>query len=158
MANGDRASLQLRAQEILSAHPEGMTARAAMKQALSERYKHDPDGLAEFAAGVSQSWLSGLRKGTYELPDDGQGSLFQTPEVIAIRTDDGDLLVHRDSATLGQVRQWVKEAQQHHGTQSLRFKRFGKQIDQLKEEPDELPWPDARNLGLAIEHVSEADE
>lgn len=142
--NNDRASLQLRAQEIINASPEGMSIREALKQALLERYGHDPEALAEAAAAFGASSLSGLRKRTYELPDD-QGALFQVPNIIGIRTDDGDLLIPRQNASLGQVRQWQKEGQQHHATQLLRFKRAGTELDALKEEPAELPWWSARH-------------
>ncbi len=140
----DKASLQLRAQEIINASAQGMNIRQALKQALLERYGHDLDALAEAAAAFGASGMSGLRKRTYELPDD-QASLFQIPNVIGIRTEDGDLLIPRQNANLGQVRQWQKEGHQHHATQLLRFKRAGKELEAVKEEPAELPWWQARH-------------
>ena len=150
----DRASLQLRAQEIINASPDGMSIREALKQALLEKYGHDPDALAEAAAAFGASAMSGLRKRTYELPDD-QGALFQIPNVIGIRTDDGDLLISRRHANLGQVRQWQKEGQQHHATQLLRFKRAGKDLEPLKEEPAETLWLQARQALAANEDDSD---
>lgn len=143
--SNDRASLQLRAQEIINANPDGMTVREALKRAILERFPNDPDAIADAFAAVAQSSMSGLRKRTYELPESDEG-LFEIPSVIGIRTDDGDLLVPRDHAALSQVRQWQKEGQQHHATQLLRFKRAGTDLDSVKDEPGELPWWSARHM------------
>lgn len=144
--NNDRASLQLRAQEIINANPAGMSVREAVKQALLERYGHDENALAEFAATVAASSLTGLRKRTYELPDPDTQMMFEIPQVIGIRTEDGDLLVSRDHADLSQVRQWLGEGQQHHATQLLRFKRGQAEIEPLKNEEGTLPWWSARHM------------
>lgn len=153
----DRASLQLRAQEIINASPNGMHIREALKRALLERYGHDPDALAEAAASYGAASMAGLRKRTYELPDD-EGALFQIPGVIGNRTEDGDLLIPRENANLGQVRQWQKEGQQHHATQLLRFKRAGKSLEPLKEEPADLPWWQARHMLTEGESEGGGDE
>lgn len=145
MSNNDRSSLRLRAQEIINASTEGITVRQAMKQALVERYADDPDGLAEAAAALAAAGMSGLRKRTYELPD-RQDALFEIPSVIAVRTEEGDLLIPRDHANLAHVRQWQREGQQHHATQLLRFKRAGADLAELEEEPDTLPWMSARTM------------
>lgn len=143
----DRNSLRLRAQEILLQHPEGMTTRAAMRQALEERFRDDPTGLLEYATGASDSLLRGLRQRTYELPEIDEATLFDIPPVIGISTPEGDLLISADLATLGQVRQWHREATQHIATQRLRRRRFQHQtLELLDNEPDELPWPSARAL------------
>lgn len=143
--SSDRSSLKLRAQEIIAASPGGITTQEALKKALAERYKNDPDGLLEYAAGASSNFLKDLRKRTYELPDPDL-TLFNIPQVIGISTPDGDLILTRDSAVLGHVRQWGREGQQHHGTQKLRFKRFNEKLEHLKDEPDELPWWSARAI------------
>lgn len=152
----DRASLQLRAQEIINANPEGMTTREAMKRAILERYPNDIEAVAEAFAAVAQGSLSGLRKRTYELPD-SEGALFELPAIIGIRTEDGDLLVPRQHANLGQARQWQREGEQHHATQLLRFKRASNDLEPLKDEPAELPWWSARNMLTAVDEES-ADE
>lgn len=145
MSRTDRASIQLRVQEVINNSPAGITARSALLVVLAERFKDDAAGLLEYAASVSESSVKGLRKRTYELPENGD-ALFEIPPVIGISTPDGDLFVPRETANLGQVRQWVREGDQHHSTQSLRFKRFGAEIEPLKEEPDELPWWSARSM------------
>lgn len=154
----DRA-LSLRAQEIISASADGMTTAQAMEAVLRERFAGDPDGLLKWAASVGSSGLKGIRKRTYEIPDLFQGTLIQIPQVIGVTTPEGDLLIPRDKATLGQVRQWAREASQHHSVQKLRFKRFREQLDTtLKEESDELPWWSARALMLGPAAESDADD
>lgn len=140
----ERASIMLRVQEVINNSAEGVTTRQALIQALAERYKDDVAGLLEYAASSAESSLRGLRKRTYELPE--TDALFEIPPVIGIATPDGDLFVPRESANLGQVRQWLREGDRHHATQSLRFKRFRTEIEPLKEEPDELPWWSARAM------------
>lgn len=146
MAQNDRASLTVRAQEIINANPAGMSVRDAVKQALLERYGHDENALADFAATVTASSLTGLRKRTYDLPERDEQLMFEVPQVIGIRTEDGDLLVSRQHADLGQVRQWLQEGRQHHATQLLRFKRGQAEIEPLKEEDGALPWQSARHM------------
>lgn len=162
MANSDRASLRLRAQEIINVSPNGMTVREALKQAAIERYGNNVDALADAFATAASSGMTDLRKRTYELPDE-DGALFEIPAAIGIRTERGDLLIPRDRASLDNVRQWQKEGQQHHSTQLLRFKRAGKQLEPLKEEDGALPWSNARNLltsgdGEEPETEGEADD
>lgn len=152
--SNDRASLQLRAQEIINSNPDGMTTREALKRAILERYPNDPEAIADAFAAVAQSSMSGLRKRTYELPDEDSG-LFEIPSVIGIRTEDGDLLIPREHAALGQVRQWQKEGQSHHATQLLRFKRAGADLDSLKDEPADLPWWSARHMLTQAEGENE---
>lgn len=156
--NNDRASLQLRAQEIINAHPTGISVREAVKQALIERFGHDENALAEFAATVTAPSLTGLRKRTYELPDPGEQLMFEIPQVIGIRTEDGDLLVSRDHADLGQVRQWLDEGCQHHATQHLRFKRGKAEIEPLKNEDGSLPWWSARHMLAQAEEEADGGE
>lgn len=156
--SNDRRSLQLRAQEIINASPIGMTVNEALTQALLERYGDDVQGLARCAAAMGASMLKGLRKRTYDLPEPTDGVLFHLPSVIGISTVDGDLLVPREHAGLGQVKQWQKEGLQHHSTQVLRFKRAGRDLDALKEEPDELPWWAARAALAAAEMDGDEEE
>lgn len=156
--SNDRRSLQLRAQEIINASPNGMTVNEALKRALLERYGNDVDAMAGVAAAMGAGILKGLRKRTYDLPEQEDGVLFQVPSIIGIATVDGDLLVPREHAALGQVRQWQKEGLQHHATQVLRFKRAGRDLDELKEEPDELPWWSARAALTGVELDGEEDE
>lgn len=153
----DRA-LNVRAFEVLNASHNGMTTRQAMEVVLRERYADDFDGLLSFAASAGAGGLKGIRKRTYEIPDLFQGALFQIPTVIAVTTPDGDLIVPREVASLGQVRQWAREGSQHHATQALRFKRLREQLDALKEESDELPWWSARVMLLGSSAESEADD
>lgn len=142
----DKASLQLRAQEIINASPDGMTTKDALKQAILERYRDDPTALADLAASLAQSTMKGLRRRTYELPDRGQVALFDIPTVIANRTKDGDLIVPRDHANVGQVQQWQREGDQYHSTQALRFKRFGEDLKPLASVDASLPWQAARRM------------
>lgn len=154
MSRIDRNSLQLRAQEIINGSADGMTVQQALKRALLERYANDPDGLAEACAMLAAGTMSGLRRRTYELPD-SQGSLFEPPAIIGIRTEDGDLLVPRQHASLGQVKQWQREGQQHHATQLLRFKRAGADLEPLKDEEENVPWWSARAMLVQVENGSD---
>jgi hypothetical protein len=154
----DRRSLQLRAQEIINASPDGMTVNEALKRALLERYGNDVEALANAAASLGAGMLKGLRKRTYDLPEQEDGVLFQIPSVIGISTPEGDLLIPREQANTGQVKQWQKEGLQHHSTQVLRFKRAGRDLESLKDEPDDLPWWSARAMLTGIELDDEDDE
>jgi hypothetical protein len=149
--SNDRQSLILRAQEIITSNPDGMTARMAYKSALLERFKGDPEALAEHAASLAAGTLAGLRKRTYDLPDTEIGALFNIPQVIGIRTEDGDLLVSRDHADTDQVQQWAREGDQYHSTQRLRFRRFREQLEPLKELEKPIPWWEGKSRLLQIE-------
>lgn len=142
----DKQALTLRAQEIINSSPNGMTTKDAMKQALRERYANDPDGIFEVAASLAASTMKGLRKRTFELGDNAQLGLFAMPTVIGVRTTEGDLLVARDQASAGHIKQWQREGQQHHATQHLRFKRLGEELKVIKDVPDEMPWVEARRM------------
>ncbi|MGH3535436.1 MAG: hypothetical protein ACRDQG_12120 [Pseudonocardiaceae bacterium] len=157
MSKTDRSSLRLRAQEIINANADGMTVRQALKQAALERYGDNPEMLAEAFATAASSAMADLRRRTYELPDDA-GTLFEIPAAIGIRTDEGDLLVPRDRASLAHVRQWQREGQQHHSTQLLRFKRAGSHLHTLKDEDEQLPWAQVRHMIAAGESEDECDD
>lgn len=129
----DKASLQLRAQEILNAHPEGMTTRAALKQAILERYGDDANAIADALVTFAGSIMSALARATFNLPEDN-GSLFQIPSVIGVPTEEGDKLVGRAYATNDQVEKWLDRGLQHHSTQRLRFKRAKSEFEQVKTE------------------------
>lgn len=136
-------TLQLRVQEVINASPIPIAARDALKKVLLERYT-SLEELAEAAATIGMSALNGIAKATYNLPETDQGSLFDVPSVIAIRTPQGPLLIPRDQATAGQVRQWAEEGLQHHSTQRLRFKRAVKDLKAISDLDVETPWADAR--------------
>lgn len=156
--SNDRRSLQLRAQEIINASPIGITVNEALTSALLERYGDDIQGLARCAAAMGAGILKGLRRRTYDLPEPTADVLFQVPSVIGISTVDGDLLVPREHAVIDQVRQWQKEGLQHHSTQVLRFKRAGRDLDELKDEPGDLPWWSARAMLTGMELDNEDEE
>src|SRR6266700_8372792 len=84
--------------------------------------------------------------------------MFEVPQVIGIRTEDGDLLVSRDHADLSQVRQWLGEGRQHHATQLLRFKRGQAEIEPLKNEEGTLPWWSARHMLAQADDEAADDE
>ena len=147
----DRQSLILRTQEIVNAAVDGITTREAYKRALIERFGNDVNALLEHASSLASGILSGIRRRTYELPPDDPQLPLLVPQVIGIRTDQGDLLVHREHADLGQIRQWVREGRQYHSAQRLRFERFETQLDAIKDEPDALPWWSAKAMILGIE-------
>jgi len=137
-------TLQLRAQEIIMASPTAIAARDALKMALLERYT-SLEEMAEAAASFSVSALNKLVKSTYNLPDTSQGSLFDVPSVIAIRTPDrGPVLIPRSEATVGQVRQWVKEGKQFHSTQRLRFERAAEDLEALEGVDEAALFVEAR--------------
>lgn len=140
---GDR-SIQIRAQEIVNSSPTPIHTLDAVKQALRERY-HDLDAMTEAAASIMAASMKGLRKRTYELSDsDDQGSLFDVPPVIGVTTPEGDLLIPKDQANTGHVRQWTREGLQHHATQRMRFKRAVGELETLTDVTDDVPWADAR--------------
>lgn len=141
---GDR-SIQLRVQEIVNNSPVPINVHDALEQVLRERFGDDLDALRKWAASAGVSSMKGLRKRTYELPEaDDQGSLFDVPTVIGIITPEGDLLIPKDQANTGHVRQWTKEGLQHHATQRLRFKRAVTDLETLSDVADEVLWSDAR--------------
>lgn len=138
-------SLKLRAQEIAAAEGS-ITIREAVKRALEERFDGDFDALVEIAATLGAGSLSNLRQRTYDLPEEQDVLPFDIPDVIGVRTPDGDMLVRRDDAQRGQVRQWQREAHQHHSAQAYRFKRFGEQLALVDDEADDLEWAKAREI------------
>lgn len=142
MSRPDR-TLQLRAQQIVNDSAEPISIRAAMRQALLERYKDDFDGLVDMASAVSASSMNGLRKRTYELPED-EDTLFDIPSLIVVSTPDGDLFVPRDQADTSHTRQWVIEGRRYHSVQTGRFERFKVDLDQIDDLDGHVPWAEAR--------------
>lgn len=137
-------TLQLRVQEIINASPVPIAAHDALVKALLERFT-TLEEMAEATATISRSYLNVLAKATYNLPETGEDALFDVPLVIAVRTPDkGLVLIPKDQALVGQVRQWAEEGLQHHGTQRLRFKRAVKDLKALSDLDPETPWADAR--------------
>jgi hypothetical protein len=147
-------SLTLRAQELINRADGPITAREALKQALIERYGNNVDALADAAAGFATSIATKLRKATYDLPE--PNGLFDVPSVISNNTVDGVLLIHRDEATVGQTRQWLREASQYHATQRLRFERATEELALLDDVDDAVLWIEARReLGARVRGVIE---
>lgn len=145
----DRSSITLRVAEVIHTTPEPITAREALKRVLAQRFDGDPDGLLEYAVSAGAAALKNLRQATYKLDGDAP-ALFRLPAVIAVTTDEGDLFVRHDDATLGQVRQWATEGVQHHSVQEMRFRRLLDEVEKLDGLPDETLWAQAQNqLGSA---------
>src|SRR6266700_1473191 len=145
MKTYDRGTVQARAQEISCNSSKPITVREACRQALHELYGNNPDALLEAAATLAAGAMSGLRQRTYELPE--QATLTSDiPGIIGITTPEGDLIIPRAEAAAGQVRQWNREALQHHSTQRLRHKRFAKDLKIAEDEPDETGWPEMRSV------------
>lgn len=134
-------TIVLRAQEIINTADKPITAQQALVQALLDRYttiEEMAQAAASFAGGVARK----LARSTYELPE--PNGLFDIPSTISNSTPDGVLLIQRDQAAVGQVRQWIKEARQYHSTQSLRFKRADEELSLLSDVDDEVLWAEAR--------------
>jgi hypothetical protein len=145
MKTFDRGTVQARAQEISCSSLTPITVREACKRALHELYGNSPEALLDAAATLAAGAMSGLRQRTYELPE--QATLTSDiPGVIGITTPDGDLIIPKAEATAAQVRQWNKEALQHHSTQRLRHKRFAKDLKIAEDEPDETRWAELRHV------------
>lgn len=159
MSRADR-SLQLRVQEIVANSPVPINVQDAFKQALLERYGQDIDAMAAAFAAVGAATMRGLRKRTYELPEtDDQSSLFDVPAVIGISTTEGDLLIPKDQASTGHVRQWTREGLQHHSTQRMRFKRAATELEAVQDIDGEVPWHETRKmLGERKQQELESDE
>lgn len=138
-------SIIARAQEFIARSASPITSREALKQALAERYASDPEGLLNFAVDGGVSAMRDLRKRTYDLPE--QPGLFDLPPVIGISTPLGDLFIHLDDATAGQVGQWAREGEQHHGSQHKRFKAIRGQIKESALDPSENFKAQLRAIG-----------
>jgi hypothetical protein len=137
-------TLTLRAQQIIATADEPINVTDALVEALRERGLSYDDLLKMVAGQIS---TRSLRKSTYELPE--QDGLFDLPSIICIGTTDGDLFLKADKATVGQVEQWAEEAQQHHSTQNLRFKRFKKQVKKLASVDRQALFVEARAALIA---------
>ena len=143
-------TIVLRAQEIINTADKPITARQAVVQALLDRYQTIEEmaqAAASFASGVARK----LARSTYELPE--QNGLFDIPSTISNSTPDGVLLIQRDQATIGQARQWIKEARQHHKTQTLRFERADEDLSLVSDVDDDVLWAEARRQLGARKHV-----
>jgi hypothetical protein len=141
----DRGTIQLRAQEIVLSSLIPITLRDACRRVLEERYRDDPAGLLEAATTLAAGAMTGIRKRTYEIPEQ-QAALTDIPGVIGITSPEGDMFVQRSEATVGQVRQWNREAMQHHSTQRLRHKRFRDELGLVEDIPDEAQWQQTRQV------------
>lgn len=112
-------SLIARAEEIALGTGEKITTERALAEAIAERFDNNPKLMAEFAAGMMRGALKEIRKNSYQLSE--QPTLFDVPQSIVISTPEGDLLIKKESATAGQVEQWLREGSQWHNQQGKRF-------------------------------------
>jgi hypothetical protein len=137
-------SIIARASELVARGDKPVPASEALKQALDERC-HGDYGLAlELLVVEGRSRLKDARQRTYALPE--QPTLFDLPSVIAITTPLGDLFIPSDMATAGQVEQWAREGQQHHGSQHKRFKAMAAQLKGLGFDESENYQEQVRSL------------
>lgn len=139
-----------RAQQIAESAPERrMLITEAAAAAIIERFDGDAKRIAAFAAEVAQSKFKDIRKNTYELPD--EPTLFDVPSDIVITTPEGDLFILGDEATPPQIRQWITEGAQFHGSQHKKFKRLGVQFDAVEDQltPDLPAKPQLKSLEAA---------
>jgi hypothetical protein len=92
--------------------------------------------------------MTGIRKRTYEIPEQPELALTDMPSVIGITTPGGDMFVQRSEATVGQVRQWNREALQHHSTQRLRHKRFRDDLKLIDDIHEDAGWLETRPIQI----------
>lgn len=148
-------TLLLRTKEIIDNSTESILVRDAMKQALLERYQ-TREAMADAAVSFADGVMKELRKASYVLPDDSQGRLFQLPPSIWIHTPDGEKYINRDEATMGEVRQWLREGIKYHAVQGMRFARFKEGLQVLEDVDDDVLWTEARNA-LAERSLAELE-
>jgi hypothetical protein len=123
----DQKSLAVRAMQIATTADGNTYTAEALAQALIERFDNDPKLIAEALAGMMKSAAKSIKGGTSQLP--AQATLFDVPELIAISTPIGDLLIHGEDATTGQSRQWGAECEQWHKQQAKRFTKWNGRLD-----------------------------
>lgn len=139
-------SIQIRVQEIINKSPVPIGVQEALNQALYEKFGDDASAIRSWASSVGAGTMRGIRKATYDLPDN-EGALFDIPAVIAVKTPlDGDLIIPKDLASTGHVRQWTREGLQHHSTQKLRFQRAAKDLEIVADKEDGEAWSDTRTV------------
>ncbi len=145
MSNSLDQTLKLRAQEIIEKASGPILVADALEQAIVER-KLSQAELVKMLAALGANLMKGLRVESYQLPErtGHQLSLFDVPAVIGITTPQGDLLVSKDVANLGEVRQWIREGERHHSVQLLRFNRAEQDIVAIEDLEDKTGWSDAR--------------
>lgn len=137
-------TVKLRTQQIIEQASRPILVQDAIKQALAD---FDRDQLLEMVASMGAAQMKGMRKQTYELPDQHtQLSLFEIPAIIGISTPEGDELVHRDQATLDEVRQWAREGARHHQVQLFRFVRARADLATVDDVEGVTGWPEARKI------------
>lgn len=137
-------TLKLRIAEIIHSANGEITEREAIKAALVERYGGDYEALLDYATTATRGAVRALRRQTYELPE-SQGFLFDVPEVISNRGPEGYTFIARDAATVGHVRQWIKEARQYHATQKTRFDKAAAELEEATADADPAQlWTDFR--------------
>lgn len=136
-----------RATELAANAGEPVPAAVALRRALDERCGGDYQAAMDMLVGEGLSKMKDARQRTYNLPE--QPTLFDLPAVIAVTTPLGDLFVPADMATAGQVEQWAREGQQHHGSQHKRFKAISSQLKDLSLDPSENYRQQVASLGGA---------
>jgi hypothetical protein len=134
-----------RAIELAGKAGEPVPAAVALRRAIDERCKGDYQAVLEMLVGEGLSKMKDARQRTYNLPE--QATLFDLPGVIALMTPLGDLFVPADMATAGQVDQWAREGEQHHGSQHKRFKAMRAQLKGLSLDPSRNYREQLKELG-----------
>lgn len=134
-----------RATELAATGGKPIASADALRQALDERCGGDYQAALDMLVNEGRSKLKDARQRTYNLPE--QPTLFDLPAVIAISTPLGDLFIPSDMASAGQVEQWAREGQQHHGSQHKRFKAIASQLKDLALDPSENYRQQVASLG-----------
>lgn len=134
-----------RATEIATNEGQPIAETAALRRALDERCGGDYALALDLLVTEGRSKMKDARQRTYTLPE--QPTLFDLPQVIAVTTPLGDLFLPADMATAGQVEQWAREAQQHHGSQHKRFKAMAQQLKGMALDPSLNYRDQVRELG-----------
>ena len=133
-----------RANELATQGSGPVAAGDALRKALDERCGGDYGKALDLLVDEGRSKLKDARKSTYTIPE--QPTLFDIPAVIAITTPLGDLFIPRELATNGQVDQWLREGEQHHGSQHKRFKSMRAARAELELDPSENHVESLRSL------------
>lgn len=105
----------------------------ACKQAIRERCGDNVEMILDLAVQSFGRMAKEYKKSQYNLPE--QATLFDVPELLMLATPLGELMVHREEATAGQVQEWVDAGERHHGSQHKAFKAKRKQLRELDLDP-----------------------
>lgn len=126
-------TLIARVQQLASESDGKRTIHDLLKQALRERFRDNDEGLLDFAAQASGGVLKTLRQRSYDMPE--EWTLFDLPSSIVITSPLGDLIIPNETATAGEVDQWLTEGEQYHGSQHQRFKSRRKAMKSAQLDP-----------------------